>query len=77
MRMARTRSSSRSVNGAATSRWTYTRLVALHFWFCRLNAERITPSAAASRSAVGITIAAFLPPSSSRHGLMKPAPRPA
>ena len=27
--------------------------VALHFWFCRLNAERITPSAAASRSALG------------------------
>src|SRR5437879_11587752 len=35
---------------ALTLACTYTREVALHFWFWNPNAERVTPSAAASRS---------------------------
>ncbi len=50
--------------------------MALHFWFCSPNAERMQPSAAASRSADSVTITAFLPPSSMRQGLTHFSERP-
>src|SRR4029078_9626831 len=57
-----------SVKGPLIDSCTYTREQALHFCPCRTNDERITPPAAASRSAEGMMMAGFFPPISVMQG---------
>ena len=59
------------MNSSCTSSATIAREQALHFWPERPKAERATPSAAAARSALAVTIAGFLPPISVSAGRAK------
>ena len=56
------------MNSPATDRSTYTREQAEHFCPEKPKAERSTPSAARSRSALAETMAGFLPPISHTAG---------
>ena len=68
MRAASVAATSFCTNVSATAACTYTREHAEHLCPFMPKAERNTPLAARSRSALSMTIAGFLPPISTMHG---------